>query len=243
MPALWKYRCGFRYGRAGPTKETWNALWVAELGHWGRGEPVSISPRSAQQVRQAIWLWIVHRRKPVQVADPGLPATRIRKDGQQEHKEQHQGAGRAKNWTGSRPQDSKGCERMYQNSQDRDGAQYVLVSAGFTLPQGDVCFFVRDSAPYMTKAAECSKTVNIYLAGFTCLLLFASVFNARCLTELYVARCFFHEGVGKGVKVHHLQCHRRLPDFFWGDGDACTDLTVVFFALSSTPPSLPQTII
>ena len=62
---------------------------MAELGHWGRGEPVGISPRSAQRVRQTIRLWLVHRAKPVQVADPGLPPKKDKKKGQQEQKEQH----------------------------------------------------------------------------------------------------------------------------------------------------------
>ena len=62
---------------------------MSELGHWGRGEPVTISPRSAQRVRQAIRLWLVYRTKPMQVEDPGLPPKRSKKEGQQERKEQH----------------------------------------------------------------------------------------------------------------------------------------------------------
>ena len=57
-------------------------LWMAKLGHWGREEPVTISPRSARQAGHAIRLWIVHRRKPVQVADPEgcLPSEAERTD-------------------------------------------------------------------------------------------------------------------------------------------------------------------
>ena len=89
VAALWRYRCEVRYGRTEPTKEGFAAFWMAELGHWGRGEPVAVSPRSAQRVRQAIRLWLVHRAKPVQVADPGLPPKQDKKKGQQERKEQH----------------------------------------------------------------------------------------------------------------------------------------------------------
>ena len=89
VAALWRYRCEVRYGRTEPTKEGFAAFWMAELSHWGRGEPVAISPRSAQQVRQAIRLWRVHRTKPMQVEDPGLPPKRGKKEGQQGRKEQH----------------------------------------------------------------------------------------------------------------------------------------------------------
>ena len=89
VAALWRYRCEVRYERTEPTKEGFAAFWMAELGHWGRGEPVAVSPRSAQRVRQAIRLWLVHRAKPVQVADPGLPPKQDKKKGQQERKEQH----------------------------------------------------------------------------------------------------------------------------------------------------------
>ena len=81
VAALWRHRCEVRYGRTEPTKEGFAAFWMAELGHWGRGEPVSVSPRSAQRVRQAIRLWLTHRAKPVQVADPGLPPKQDKKKG------------------------------------------------------------------------------------------------------------------------------------------------------------------
>ena len=48
VAALWRYRCEVRCGRTEPTKEGFAAFWMSELGHWGRGEPVAISPRSAQ---------------------------------------------------------------------------------------------------------------------------------------------------------------------------------------------------
>ena len=47
------------------------------------GEPTV----STQRVRQVIRLWLVHRARPVQVADPGLPPRRDKKKGQQERKE------------------------------------------------------------------------------------------------------------------------------------------------------------
>ena len=50
---------------------------------------MTINPRFAQQVRQAIRLWLVHRTKPVPVDDPVLAPKRSKKDGQQERKEQH----------------------------------------------------------------------------------------------------------------------------------------------------------
>ena len=49
---------------------------------------MTISPKSVQRVRQVIRLWLVHRKKPVPVVDPGLPK-RSKKEGQQEqHKQQ-----------------------------------------------------------------------------------------------------------------------------------------------------------
>ena len=51
VAALWRYRCEVHYGRTEPTKEAFAAFWMSELGHWGRREPVAISPRSAQRVR------------------------------------------------------------------------------------------------------------------------------------------------------------------------------------------------
>ena len=54
VAALWRYTCEVRYGRTEPMKEGFAAFWMSQLSHWGRGEPVRISPRSAQRVRQAI---------------------------------------------------------------------------------------------------------------------------------------------------------------------------------------------
>ena len=62
---------------------------MSESGHWGRGEPVTISPRPAQRVRQAICSCLVHRKKPMPVVDPGLRPKRSKKEGPQEGKEQH----------------------------------------------------------------------------------------------------------------------------------------------------------
>ena len=89
VAALWRYRCEVRYGRTEPTKEAFAAFWMSELGHWGRGQAVTINPRSAQRVRQAIRLWLVHRTKAVQVTDPDVPPKRGEKEGQQERKVQH----------------------------------------------------------------------------------------------------------------------------------------------------------
>ena len=114
VPALWNYRCGVRYGRAEPTKETSNAFWVAEFGHWGRGEPVSISPRSAQQVRQVIRLWIVHRRKAVPVAHPPVRiAGHAKQKGRTAgtHRAAYtEGAGRVQTGRGAVPRSPKGVD-------------------------------------------------------------------------------------------------------------------------------------
>ena len=114
--ALWRYRCEVQYGRTEPTKESFAAFWMAELGHWGRGEPVGISPWSAQRVRQVIRLWLVHRAKPVQVADPGLPPKKGKKKGQQERKEQHKQRAQEEHRLGEEP--PPGVQRIWT-----DGSQ------------------------------------------------------------------------------------------------------------------------
>ena len=126
VAALWRYKCEVRYGRTEPTKEAFAAFWMKELGHWGRGEPVTISPRSAQRVRQVIRLWLVYKTKPVPVTDPGLPPKRGKKEGQQEHKEQHKQRVLEEHQLGEEP--PPGVQRVWTDGLQQkgaDGRQYA----------------------------------------------------------------------------------------------------------------------
>ena len=87
VAALWRYRCEVRYDRMEPSKESFNAFWMSELGHWGREEPTRVHPRSAQRLRQAIRQWMQYRRKPAPISDPGLPQ-RIDKRAEQKRRKE-----------------------------------------------------------------------------------------------------------------------------------------------------------
>ena len=85
---------------------------------------MTISPRSAQRVRQAIRLWLVYRTKPMQVEDPGLPPKRSKKEGQQERKVQHKQ--RVLEEHGEEP--PPGVQRVWTDGSQQkgvDGSQYA----------------------------------------------------------------------------------------------------------------------